>query len=395
MPRSATGVPASGSPRPAPSAATGGRSPEGFLRDEQTLLAAAVERLRDTTGMDLASAWSLRDGDEPYMAAAAFEGEPPASPDATAWAEVAGWTGAREVQAPSPLVKVFPGRRAIAAVPVTKAGAEPVAVLCLATTRSGPIRPRVLAMLESGARRLATPLSAARAARRLTELDTHIRQLDRLAALGTVAAEVAHEVRNPLVSVKTFLQLLPERRDDPEFLSGFLDVATDELARVERLLAALISYPRAPAQGESADAGAALEHVAELLRHLAQARAITLAVDKPDALPEVAIDSDALRQVILNLAMNALEKTPDHGRVTLAARASADGVALWVSDTGAGVPESERQRIFEAFHTTRCGDRGGLGLSICRRIVDDAGGTLGVEDAPGGGALFRVALPSA
>lgn len=395
MSRSAPGVPASGSPTLAPSAATDAPSPDGFLRDEQTLLAAAVERLRDTTGMDLASAWSLRGGDEPYMAAAAFEGEPPGSPDATAWAEVASWSGAREVQAPSSLVKVFPGRRAIAAVPVTKAGAAPVAVLCLAVTRSGPIRPRVLAMLDSAARRLATPLSAARAARRLTELDTHIRQLDRLAALGTVAAEVAHEVRNPLVSVKTFLQLLPERRDDPEFLTGFLEVASDELARVERLLAALISYPGTPAQEESADPGVAIEHVAELLRHLAQTRAITLAVEKPEALPEVAIDGDALRQVILNLAMNAIEMTPDHGRVTLAAQATAAGVVLCVSDTGPGVPESERQRIFEAFHTTRCGDRGGLGLSISRRIVDDAGGTLGVEDAPGSGALFRVALPAA
>ena len=395
MPRTAPGVAASGTPTQAPRATAGVPSPEGILRDEQTLLTAAVERLRDTTGMELASAWSLRAGDEPYMVAAAFEGEPPTSPDRAAWAAVTEQDGAHEVKPPSPLIKVFPGRHAIAAVPVARGGGTPDAVLCLASSRGAPVRPRVLAVLDSAARRLAAPLAAARAARRLGEVDAHIRRLDRLAALGTVAAEVAHEVRNPLVSVKTFLQLLPERRDDPEFMSGFLEVATEELARVERLLGALIAYPRTRAEEGGTHPGVAIDHVAELLRHLAQTRAVRLEVEKPESLPALAIDGDALRQVILNLAMNAIEVTPAGGRVAVAARASEAGIVLCVSDTGPGVPESERQRIFEPFHSTRGGDHGGLGLSITRRIVDEAGGSLRVEDGPTGGAVFRVELPGA
>jgi signal transduction histidine kinase len=391
MHRAATGAAAN---RPARAqGATPVSAPDTVLRDEQTLLAAAVERLRDTSGMELAAAWALRDGDEPYMVAAAFEGEPPAPPERAAWEAVVEWTGARQVQAPSPLVKAFPGRRVIAATPVARAGTTPVAVLCLASSARGSVRPRALAMLDSAARRLATPLAAARAARRLGQVDARIQQLDRLAALGSVAAEVAHEIRNPLVSVKTFLQLLPERRNDDEFLSDFLAVATDELGRVERLLSALIAYPRGHAEEGGADPGVALEHVAELLRHLAQARAVALALDWPEALPVVALESDKLRQVLLNLAMNAIEMTPGGGRVTLGASASDTDVTFSVADTGPGVPESERQRIFEAFHSTRGPNHGGLGLSISRRIVDEAGGALTVEDAPEGGAVFRVELP--
>jgi signal transduction histidine kinase len=394
MTRTAAGAPASPGATRAPSTGSLVASPDAVLRDEQTLLAAAVERLRDTTGIELAAAWALRGEDEPYMVAAAFEGEPPASPESSAWREVAGWTGARLVEPPSPLVKSFPGRRAIAAVPVGRAGEAAVAVLCVASDKPHPIRPRALALLDATARRLATPLAAARAARRLTELDARLRRLDRLAALGTVAAEVAHEVRNPLVSVKTFLQLLPERRDDPEFATGFLEVATGELARVERLLGALIAYPRARAEEGGADPAAALAHVGELLRHLSQTRGVTLVVEAPEALPRVPLDGDALRQVLLNLAMNAVEVTPDGGRVSLTARAEDGVVVVTVSDTGPGVPEAERQRIFEAFHSTRGDDHGGLGLSISRRIVVEAGGSVTVEDAPGAGARFRVTLPA-
>ena len=96
-----------------------------------------------------------------------------------------------------------------------------------------------------------------------------------------------------------------------------------------------------------------------------------------------------------SLTLNAVEACPDSGRVRLAGRRVEDGVELSICDDGPGVPEAERTRIFEPFHSSRGESHGGLGLSFTLRIVEETGGTLRVDDAPGGGARFRVVLPLA
>jgi signal transduction histidine kinase len=107
------------------------------------------------------------------------------------------------------------------------------------------------------------------------------------------------------------------------------------------------------------------------------------------------MDHDSLRQVILNLTLNALDATPRDSNVTLRARKTGDeGLELSVEDAGPGVPEELRSQLFEPFFTTRSDRSGGLGLAISKRLVDEAGGTIEVDDAPGGGARFRVALPA-
>lgn len=373
-------------------------SPDALLRDEQTLLAGAVQRLHETSALELVAAWALRGAAEPYVAAAAFEGEPPVAPDAAAFAAAAHLPRASELEPtalPEPLAAVLGGYRCAAAAPIRHGEAAPNAVLVAADRRRATVPPRTLAALESTARRLAAPLAAAHAARRLAEIDAGIRRLDRLSALGALAAEVAHEVRNPLVSVKTFLQLLPERQHDPDFVTRFLAVANQELQRVERLLDLLIEYPRAADLSGSASVHAALEATGELVGHLARSRGAELECRGPARLPEVALGEDALRQLLLNLVLNAIEVTPEGGRIELAARGEAGGVELCVSDAGPGIAPGERPHLFEPFHSTRGGGHGGLGLSISQRIVAEAGGSIAVEAAPSGGARFRVWLPSA
>jgi two-component system NtrC family sensor kinase len=112
-------------------------------------------------------------------------------------------------------------------------------------------------------------------------------------------------------------------------------------------------------------------------------------------LPNVTVGDDGLRQLLLNLALNAVTATPDGGRVQLVARGMGLGVELCIIDEGPGVPEAERTRVFELFHSTRPGSHGGLGLAITQRIVEEAGGHIAIEDAPDGGAMFRVWLPAA
>jgi signal transduction histidine kinase len=394
-----------------PTAAAGGgpraETTGGIRRDLQSLLAGAVRRLRATTGCDAVVAWALREDGSPYVAAAEFSGRPPVPPDRDALAAVATLRGATDVGAPGlpEPARALEARYACRAVaPITASDGRPLAVLLVggrSASLGGPgrgaVRPRTLAALEGAAQRLAGPLAAAIAAGRLSQLDDEVRRLDRLAALGALSAEIAHEVRNPLVSVKTFLQLLPERRDDPEFLTRFFDVVGDEIARMERLLDAVLAHARPPAgsPASGADPAGVIAAVVELLRHRAQSGGVSLASDLEPSLPTVAMGGDSLRQVLLNLGMNAIDATPEGGVVRLGGRRAEVGVEIFVRDAGPGIPEAFRSRVFEPFFSSRRDRPGGLGLAICRRIAEEAGGSIRVVDGEGGGAEFRVNLPPA
>jgi signal transduction histidine kinase len=258
------------------------------------------------------------------------------------------------------------------------------------------VRPRTLAALAAAARRLEAPAEGAAALARLFHLDEGVRRLDRLAALGDLVAEIVHEVRNPLVSVKTFLQLLPERMDEPDFRTHFLDVVNGELRRIERLLDVVLDHarPRALApEGSSTAVGPVLDSVARLLAHRALERGVELRAESPPDLPGVGLSDDGLRQVTLNLALNAIDVTRPGGVVRLRAQAVPEGVEVLVEDEGPGVPAALRERVFEPFFSTKNERPGGLGLAICRRIVEEAGGRIALADRLGGGAAFRFTLP--
>jgi two-component system sensor histidine kinase HydH len=366
------------------------------LRSAREILAGSVQRLREAARCDLALALARDNAGLPVVAAAAFEGPPPAMPGEGALAAADALEGATDLRADAAreLLALVRPRSSGVAVPVRDAAGELLAVLLVASAPARPARPRSLALLDATARRIAAPLAAAGALARLEHSESELRRLDRLAALGALAAEVAHEVRSPLVAVKTFLELLPERRDDPELLEAFLPVARAELARVERLLGLVGEHPRERAQAGSAALAPALEAVGSLLTLLPRGRSVRLETSLAEGLPELAIGPDALRQLLLNLLLNAVEASPEGGRVRIAAQRCADGVELRVEDEGPGVPESQRAHIFEPFHTTRAAGHGGLGLTICRRIAVDAGGGIELLSPQAGGAVFRVVLPA-
>jgi len=266
---------------------------------------------------------------------------------------------------------------------------EPPDLRTTSTTRTAAKRRRARAAGPSSAR-----------------IDTELRRLDRLAGVGRMAAETAHEVRNALTAVKTLLQLLPTRGDDPELRGPFLALASEEVERTERLLDALL----AQARGDSGDAavrngcrcepGVALQGVAQLVARRASERGAHLAVDLGPELPPAAIAGDALRQVLLNLALNALEANVKGGDVRLAARrldpaGGGDAVIeLSVEDRGPGVPEALRSRVFERWFSTDEQKPGGLGLAIVRDLVEAARGSIAIEDRPGGGARICVRIPA-
>jgi len=290
--------------------------------------------------------------------------------------------------------------RISACVALRPRSGAPLALLAVGSRDdpAGRVRPRTLAALDAWARRLVVPLGGLLAQRALADLDGGLQQLDRLSTLGGLLADVVHELRNPLVSIKTFLQLLPERLEDREFVQEYQPLVAEELQRLERLLETVMRHarPSPPAPVPSAPEAIrdCVDSVLRLLGTRARHSEVSLTAAYDAGLVPVRLGEDGLRQVVLNLCLNALEMTPAGGRVEVAVRCAAEGVRLTVDDSGPGVPSSLRQRVFESFVTSRRDTPGGLGLAITRRVVREAGGDVTVREAPGGGARFVVRLPA-
>jgi signal transduction histidine kinase len=236
-------------------------------------------------------------------------------------------------------------------------------------------------------------------------IDSDLRRLDRLAGVGLLAAEVAHEVRNALTAVKTFLHLHGEAAcADPEDCGDLIGVAREEVGRIERLLDALVAQAGSaaspapiptPSVAGASDVVAAAGSVVRLVSRRAVSAGVQLEVATEPGLPAVALAPDALRQVLLNLVLNALDATPRGGDVRIAARTLGRAVEIAVDDRGPGIPPALRRRVLEPFVTTRSERPGGLGLAIVQRLVEEAGGTLVLGDRPEGGARVRLRVPVA
>jgi signal transduction histidine kinase len=361
-------------------------------RDLQTLLSAAVQRVQEISEATAVVAWTLRETGEPYVAAAAFSGDPPVTPDVADFRSVAKLPGVARLDGSSDLIAIAGRHRFSVAVPISCETGEAVAVLLLGPETP---RPRALGQLKREAHRLQTPIATALAVARIERADRDVHQLNRLASLGALSTEIAHEIRNPLVSMKTFLQLLPERWGDPEFSNSYFALVGDELRRMERLLDVIIQHARPDGQTADhrpADVSAAIDANLALLDHRARKREVRLESMIPGDLPAVTLGEDPLRQVLLNLLLNAIDATFPGGRVVLSAKRVGDSVDIIVSDEGPGVPTELRSAIFDPYFSTRSDNAGGLGLSIAQRIVQDAGGEIRVTDRDTGGAEFAVRL---
>ena len=230
---------------------------------------------------------------------------------------------------------------------------------------------------------------------------------DRLGTLGTMAAGIAHEINNPLVSLQTFLTLAPEKRDeaDPSFWSDYHALAVSELERIRGLVSTMSRLARDGSQCDRVERGLVdlcelAREVMELSRPGAEAAQVELSVEFEPTMPKVLGSRDQLHQVLLNLLMNAVQACDAGGGVKVRVGPTAglpqDRVQLVVSDSGAGIESEYIDRVFDPFFTTKDPDRGtGLGLMIAHQIVADHGGSIGVRSRPGEGATFTVVLPVA
>jgi len=229
----------------------------------------------------------------------------------------------------------------------------------------------------------------------MKEMEAHIRQTDRLAALGTLSAGLAHEIRNPLSAIKTFVQLLPKKLSSAGFLDKFHVTVPRELNRINDLIESLLELARPPKMKY------AIIHPAELLRQvtdlyrdeLEQAN-ISLSIQEKARLPEIRVDSEHLVRAFSNLVKNAKQAMPEGGTLTITAETEDDMLCFRFTDTGIGMDHLTVENIFNPFFTTK--DKGtGLGLAITHKIVQEHGGTILVSSTPGTGSTFSLILPRA
>lgn len=232
---------------------------------------------------------------------------------------------------------------------------------------------------------------------RLQALQGELMQRERLAASGRLLAELAHEIRNPVASIRNCLEVLDRRLGDDEESRVFTGLAIDELGRMHELAEDLLDLHR-PADPDAigCDPGAVAGQVAALMGTGTQGERWPITVSTPTDGPLAAIAPDALKQVLINLVQNAHEAMPECGRIEIRARAEDDRAVVEVADRGAGIADDVLPRIFDPFFTTKGDVRGvGLGLFVAEGIVRSYGGTLSARnrtDEPG--AMFHLELPT-
>ena len=227
--------------------------------------------------------------------------------------------------------------------------------------------------------------------------EERVRRSETLAALGTLAAGVAHEVNNPLGTIAACAEAAAGKvrgeRADPERAAALMATIGDEARRCSRIVGDLMDFARdgAPAAGP-VDLPALVREVVELARMNPRLSRVPIEVAAPEPVPLLVADAGRLKQAVLNLLANAVEVSPEGSTVEVSISRDGSGVSVAVRDRGPGVPRAERRNIFEAFRSGKEGGTG-LGLTVVDRVAAAHGGSVEVHDAPGGGAIFRMRLP--
>lgn len=231
----------------------------------------------------------------------------------------------------------------------------------------------------------------------LRRLDQQLRRADKLAALGTLAAGVAHEVKNPLSAMELNLLLLEEElkasQPDATELASYLDILRGEAHRLQRIVDNFLRFsrPTVPAF-KAVDLNEVLDHVLNLLAYEASDRGVRTIADLAADLPAIQGDETQLSQVFLNVIINALQAMPHGGQLVVRSARRGSEVTVEVADSGEGIAPEHLARLFDPFFTTRPGGVG-LGLSIAHRIVEDHRGSVDVESVLGQGTRITVRLP--
>ena len=254
-----------------------------------------------------------------------------------------------------------------------------------------------LEVLSTLANQTAIAIENAQLYENLRKSQSIIHRANRLSSLGMLTAGLAHEIRNPLVAIRTFTQLLPERYKDEEFRDSFRVLALKEVDRICGLVNDLLNFARPSApKVDREDINEIFKSIARILDTEAKERGVTVNLHLASGLPKILVDKEQIKQVSMNVILNAIQSIKDEGVVEVFSRLFVkDGrerfVQIEVRDTGIGISERDLENIFNPFFTTK-ENGSGLGLSISHQIVREHGGYMAVESKVGEGTTFFINL---
>jgi two-component system, NtrC family, sensor kinase len=227
-------------------------------------------------------------------------------------------------------------------------------------------------------------------------LEEQLQHAEKMASVGLLAAGVAHEVNTPLAGISSYTQLLRGQLDEADPRQQVLEKIEKQSFRAAKIINGLLNFSRSSGtEFERVDVNKVLADVLSLVEHQLEGSRIRVRRELAPRLPPVRGNENRIQQVFFNLVLNARDAMPSGGWLTLRTRAEADTVTVEVSDTGHGIRREHIRRIYDPFFTTKGIGKGtGLGLSVSYGIVQEHGGAIFVESAPGQGTTFQVALPA-
>lgn len=231
----------------------------------------------------------------------------------------------------------------------------------------------------------------------IKRMEERVRQADRLATIGRLAANIAHEIRNPLASLSGAIEALVRELPPDTGRERLVEIVLRESDRLNQIIRDFLEYARpAPVSPHAINLSDLLEEVVLLLEHRALPAELKVVREFGERLP-ARVDPQQLRQAVWNLCINAVQAMPEGGELRLGGRIVPSGNAaslqLWVTDTGHGITDNDLPHVFEPFFSTKA-EGSGIGLALVYRVMQDHGGQIEVRSQPGSGTTFLLTLPS-
>lgn len=230
---------------------------------------------------------------------------------------------------------------------------------------------------------------------RIKSFEAELVRANKLSSLGELASSIAHEIKNPLISIQGFAKRI-ERAEDSEKIERYARFIEKEADRLSQVLARLLAFSRMEEpRADLVDMNDIVDDTVLFMEHhLTRFKNVEIVVEKDPNLKPVRSDRIHIQQTVVNIVMNAAQAMPDGGKIRISTGQDNTHAFISIADTGIGIKEEDLGRIFEPFFTTKeKGEGTGLGLSLCKKLIEANHGKIEVESKVGEGAIFKIMIP--